>query len=103
MPQIIRYPIEPKVAMPCGATVVKIAYDPADQKVCLWALVDPKAPLQHRYFATVKSNEELPDYIEDCRHLETLVVWQMAPNGGSTSAVAHVFEVPQYLALKHGS
>lgn len=53
MRHIWKYPIpnehSSKVTMPTGATILRCALQ-AENGLCIWALVDPEAPPQERYF-----------------------------------------------------
>lgn len=98
MKTVHKFKIEPKVKMPEGATILKVAHDFSTGAVCLWALVDTDAKLETRFFAMAKTGEPMAPGIDDCPHLETIVVAVPAANGGIKTLVTHVWEVPAYLA-----
>lgn len=97
MMTIYKYDIAPVVKLPLGAAILKVGVDfrKAGPVLALWAMVDPKAKLEKRTFATVKTGESMPGEMADCFHLET-IVWH-DPAAGK-SQVAHVFEVPAHIA-----
>lgn len=94
-----KFTIAPQIAMPEGATILHVGFDPSMPAVCVWALVNPEAPKENRFFAMAKTGEQLAPAIADCHHLATLVncIPGEGPNGLKT-LVTHVWEVPAYLA-----
>jgi hypothetical protein len=98
MQTVHKFRIAPQVEMPEGATILKVGFDPSIPAVCLWALCAPTAPKETRFFAMAKTGEELAPAIDDCPHLETLIVTVPGPDGGLKTQVTHVWEVPAYLA-----
>lgn len=98
MKTVHKFKIEPRVKMPQGATILKVAHDFSTGAVCLWALVDTEAKKETRFFAMGKTGEPMSNAIDDCPHLETIVVAVPTPEGGVKTLVTHVWEVPAYLA-----
>jgi hypothetical protein len=70
------------VMMPRGAVV--IAAQEQDGRICLWAIVDPKANLTSRMFAIVGTGMPLPSQMGHLLHLATVQLDRF---------VWHVFEL----------
>lgn len=67
MTKIFKYPIhkypsqsEPKISMPKGSLVVHVGFDP-NQQVCIWAQVDPNAPMEEVSIQVVGTGHECPE------------------------------------------
>jgi len=73
-----------EVSMPKGAQVLT-AQTPFDE-LCVWALVDPDAPLTTRRFAMVATSENADDVL-NARYINTVQF-----RGGLL--VFHIFELP---------
>ena len=71
------------VAMPRGARVLHV--DVQGDQVCLWALVDPTAPVESRHFSVVPTGARL--LRSDATYIGTVLL-----DGGAL--VLHVFEDP---------
>jgi hypothetical protein len=87
--KILKYPLAEKIALPIEAQILKVAIDPTTGGPALWALVDPDLPCVDRYFAAVKTGQELPE-TERLEHLETLLVLDQA---AGKAAVTHILEI----------
>lgn len=72
-----------ELEMPVGALVLDVAHQRG--AICLWAMVDPDAPLQNRSFAVIGTGYVIPDekYVSLC-HVKTV---------HAKPFVWHVFEV----------
>jgi hypothetical protein len=100
MTTVHKFKIAPKVKMPTGAVILKVAYDFNEGCACIWALVDTSQPMETRHFAMAKTGEEMAPAIADCPHLDTLVAAIPDGKGGVKTIVTHVWEVPNYLVKK---
>lgn len=88
MPRTIwKYTLEPRcaIAMPQGAQLLSVAEQNGD--ICLWALVDPQATQQTRYFAGFGTGHPIPDAAD------LTFVGSVLMTGGSM--VFHIFEASE--------
>lgn len=100
MQAVHKFQIAPTVEMPEGAAILKVGFDPSIPAVCVWALVNPEAKMETRFFAMAKTGEALSPQIADCPHLETLVAMIPTDDGKVKAQVTHVWEVPAYIAKR---
>lgn len=94
---IHKYELTQEVEMPTGATIIKTAIDPKNQKLWIWALVNPKAKKEKRYFISVKTGADLPDCLADAIHLETVGTYDPTRQ---KMLWYHVWELPAFVAKK---
>jgi hypothetical protein len=96
---IWKFPAFGPVEMPANATILDATMTP--QGPALWALVDPKAPTERRYFVTVPTGPALPGWIADCTFLRTLLHGRMEATGPKILA-DHLWEIPDHIAKQQG-
>lgn len=85
MTTIWKYNLRPgcTVDMPKGAKLLHVAEQNDD--VCLWAQVDPLAPLEARRFAILGTGHDMPDYFK-MEYIGTALMRNL-------NLVFHVYEV----------
>ena len=84
--RVWKFTVEPDrsvIRMPQGAQVISVAAQ--GDHVCLWALVDPDAPVEDREFIPVMTGEAID---EGARYVGSA-------HGVSGWIVVHVFEDPR--------
>lgn len=89
-PAIHRFTLTPKplvkIKMPVGAVIMDT--QPGSSGLSVWAMVDPEAKSESRFFAIVPTGQPIPNGW-DMVHLKTVVT-----NNGAL----HLFEVPAHVA-----
>jgi hypothetical protein len=89
MRTIWKYPVPASrrgaVEMPKGAKILTVQMQGDD--VCMWAMVDPAAPLERRQFLVVGTGHDIPG-ADALTYLGTF-----QPDEGGSPLVFHVFEV----------
>lgn len=88
MYKVFKYPIAPAdyfaIDLPAGAQILTVA--PQLGMVCLWALVDPGAPLERREFRWAGTGHEIAEPPDRLRYVSTFQL-----SGGAL--IFHIFEV----------
>lgn len=96
-PTIIRFEILPDTltfcSMPQGSVIMDVlpSMSAAGAKLNGWAMVDPKQPLEKRFFAVYPSGKEVP-HGWDMIHRKTVLT--------AAGPALHVMEVPDHIAKK---
>jgi len=93
MKKIYKYEIKPdelRVEMPQGAKIVHV--DNQREHLCLWAEIDPDAPVEVRQFAVFPTGGHIPEYPDvTVKHLGTVNV----KDGFFIFHVYEVIKIPQ--------
>ena len=86
--QVFKYPISAVdyavLKLPVGAQLIHVATQ--RDKPCLWALVDPTAPMEMRKFKVVGTGHAIDESVEKLIHVGS---WLMHGD----SLVFHLFEI----------
>lgn len=74
MRKIVKYEIAPgkRVPMPKGASILSVGE--VGMKICLWAAVDPEAPIEEYDIRILGDDDELPESMWAPRFLGTIQV-----------------------------
>lgn len=86
--KVFKYPLNPTglivLNLPQGAKPLHVSLQ--HERLCLWTLVDPDAPMEKRYFRLVGTGHEIAEAPERLRFVNTFFV-----DGGNF--VFHLFEI----------
>lgn len=84
MTKIFKFALAPQINLPVGARILDV--QPQGKSLCLWAVVDPTAPVEAFGVLGIGTGDSLPLDGEALRFVKTLQ--------GSDGSVTHIFLRP---------
>ena len=100
MKKIFKYTLEitdrQEIEMQDGEWLDILCVKEQNGNICLWAIVDPSAPMAKRKFAIYGTGHPMPDDLSDHAYLGTVQTYIVEGNCGgknTTEFVWHVFEI----------